>query len=88
MGCFRAQGRRHLVRGKDLPEGTNTALVLLVVPHSDTQDEKSEGRVGAATALFPSGQSQMVPVHLSLSFLFPGVPVAQMVKNLPAMQET
>ena len=40
-----------------------------VVPHSDTQDEKSEGRVGAATALFPSGQSQMVPVHLSLSFL-------------------
>ena len=30
----------------------------------------------------------MAQVYLSLSFLFPSVPVAQMVKNMPAMQET
>ena len=34
------------------------------------------------------GHSQMAQVYLSLSFLFPSVPVAQMVKNMPAMQET
>ena len=34
------------------------------------------------------GHSQTAQVYLSLSFLFPSVPVAQMVKTMPATQET